>query len=310
MVQKSINPLLLMDNKEVIQQQADQSSLTERYMEKATDFIRKNKEESFFLYLAHMHVHVPHYAPKRFIEASENGQYGASVGCIDWSLEVILHELKQNNLEEDTLVVFTSDNGSNLQLGGSNGDLRGAKATTWEGGQRVPCIMYWPGTIEKGQVCRDIVTSLEFMPTLYALDQGSMPQDRIIDGVDISGLITKSDNYIPRETFFYYRQNVLEGVRHRNLKLTVRRGDETDPLLFDLEQDISERHNLYEEMPHEVLVLEKMLQSCRQDMGDSATGIVGMNNRSIGRVANPRTLTTYDPDHPYIVAMYDKSECG
>ena len=130
-------PLPLMRDDEVIQEQPDQSGLTERYVEEATRFIRANVKKPFFLYLAHMYVHLPIYAQNRFIRESENGVYGAAVASIDWATGVILAELKRYNLDENTLVIFTSDNGSRLNDGGgSNGPLRGAKGSTWEGGQR------------------------------------------------------------------------------------------------------------------------------------------------------------------------------
>ena len=127
-------PLPLLMEEEVLEAQPDQRSLTERYVEQAVRFMRKNRENPFFLYMAHMHVHLPHYAPERFERESRNGEYGAAVACVDWATGVLLHELKRLGLDEDTLVVFTSDNGSRGDRGGSNAPLRGSKGTTWEGG--------------------------------------------------------------------------------------------------------------------------------------------------------------------------------
>ncbi|MDP6547317.1 MAG: sulfatase-like hydrolase/transferase, partial [Phycisphaerae bacterium] len=136
----------------MVQEQPDQSALTERYVEEAVRFIRESAAGPFFLYFAHMYVHLPLYAPDRFLRESENGAYGAAVAAIDWAAGVILHELRQQGLDENTLVIFTSDNGSRLAGGGgSNAPLRGAKGTTWEGGQRVPCIMRWPSRIPAGE---------------------------------------------------------------------------------------------------------------------------------------------------------------
>ena len=139
-------PLPLISDNEVIQEQPDQAGITERYVEESIKFIRKNKKQPFFLYLAHMYVHLPLYAPERFINNSRNGRYGAAVSGIDWSTAMILDELKKLDLDENTLIIFTSDNGSNTRNNGSNAPLRGKKQETYEGGQRVPMIMkinYW-----------------------------------------------------------------------------------------------------------------------------------------------------------------------
>ena len=137
-------PLPLIRDEDVIQEQPDLRALTERYAEEAVRFIRGNADadKPFFLYFAHMYVHLPLYAPENLVNASENGDYGACVAGIDWVAEVLFDELKRQGIDENTLVIFTSDNGSRLDnQGGSNGELRGRKGTTWEGGQRVPCMM-------------------------------------------------------------------------------------------------------------------------------------------------------------------------
>jgi len=127
-------PLPLLRDEEVMQEQPDQSGLTERYVEESLRFIREQRQRPFFLYLAHMHVHLPIYAPARFLRESRNGAYGAAVACIDWAAGVIMAELRRLGLEDNTMVIFTSDNGSRCRgEGGSNGVLRGIKTTTWEG---------------------------------------------------------------------------------------------------------------------------------------------------------------------------------
>ena len=125
-----------------------------------------------------MHVHLPLYAGEEFVKKSINGDFGACVEAIDWSVRVLLHELRSLGLEEDTLVIFTSDNGGRGDHGGSNAPLKGNKGTTWEGGQRVPCIFYWPGHIAPGQECRELICSLDFYRTLAELGHGTMPVDR------------------------------------------------------------------------------------------------------------------------------------
>ncbi|MHB1485244.1 MAG: sulfatase family protein [Saccharofermentanales bacterium] len=302
-------PLPLMLDEEVIQEQPDQSSLTERYVEQGIRFIRKNKDKPFFLYFAHMHVHLPLYAPDRFIEQSQNGDYGATVECIDWAAGALIDELKQQGLENDTLIIFTSDNGSRGDHGGSNAPLRGKKGTTWEGGMRVPCIMYWPGKIPAGVVCDEIVTSMDFYPTLANLGNSKIPDDRIIDGVDISDLIFRGDKS-PRKVFYYYLMDNLEAVRSGKWKLHVLKGQDEINELYDLDHDIGETINLYTKHPDVVDELLALLDKCRRDIGDSSRQIEGENRRPIGQVENPVTLTYYDIEHPYIISMYDKDDKG
>ena len=302
-------PLPLICDRDIIQEQPDQASLTERYTEQAVRFIRKNRDNPFFLYFAHMHVHLPLYAPDRFIRQSGNGAYGATVECVDWSTGALLDELKRQGIERDTLVIFTSDNGSRGDHGGSNAPLRGEKGTTWEGGHRVPCIIYWPGKIKASVECGDIVASIDFYPTIIRLCGGKLPTDRIIDGLDLSGLILEGRKS-PRNTFFYYALDDLEAVRCGKWKLHVLKDKDRMKELYDLDCDIGESTNLYDQNPDVVEMLERQLDQCRLDLGDRASGIEGGNIRHKGRVENPRTLTQYNPDHPYIIAMYDKEDCG
>jgi arylsulfatase A len=302
-------PLPLMLDEEVLEAQPDQRSLTERYVEQAVRFMRNNRENPFFLYLAHMHVHLPHYAPERFERESLNGEYGAAVECVDWATGMLLHELKQLGLEEDTLVVFTSDNGSRGDRGGSNAPLCGNKGTTWEGGQRVPCIFRWPGKIQAGQVANGMVSSLDFYKTFARLAKAEVPQDRTIDGFDLVPMLLEGEDS-PRSTFFYYFRNQLEAVREGRWKLHVHKGDTPLLALYDLEQDCAEQHDLLSEQPEVVERLQGLLDACRKDMGDTLTGLQGAHVRPAGRVENPDTLTHFDPCHPYFLAMYDKGDAG
>lgn len=304
-------PLPLLRDEEVIQAQPDQAALTERYVDESVRFIRDNKNRPFFLYLAHMHVHLPIYAPDRFLKASRNGRYGAAVSSVDWATSVLLHELKTLGLDDDTLVIFTSDNGSRCRdEGGSTGPLRGTKGTTWEGGQRVPCLMRWPGKIAPGTVCGELVTALDFYPTLATVAGVAVPDDRLIDGKDLSPLLLGATRSSPRDTFYYYLKNNLEAVRKGRWKLHVRKGDEEMQALYDLRADVGETQNLYDNHPEVVRELQEALSACRQDIGDEATGVVGRRTRPIGRVEAPDTLTHFDPEHPYFIAMYDLKERG
>jgi len=305
-------PLPLLRDEEVIQAQPDQASLTERYVEESVRFIRQKKEQPFFLYLAHMYVHLPIYVQDRFMRESENGRYGAAVQTIDWSVDVILHELQRLGLDDNTLVIFTADNGSrNHDEGGSNAPLRGTKAQTWEGGQRVACIMRWPAAIPSGTVSSEVVTSMDFMPTLAALAGSSAPTDRIIDGKDIRDLVTgKPGAQSPHEAFFYYWGDSLEAVRSGRWKLHVRKRDEEMLELYDLVDDIGETTNVAEQHPEVVAELQAKLTACREDLGDNTQGIAGRNRRPSGKVENPKPLTEYDASHPYVISMYDLTDVG
>ena len=319
-------PLPLVRDGGVIQQQPDQAGLTERYVEEAVRFIRENRDGAFFLYFAHMYVHVPIYVQDRFMRESENGPYGGGVACIDWSAGVIFDELRRQGLDDDTLVIFTSDNGSRvMDVGGSNAPLRGTKRTTWEGGMRVPCIMRWPGHIPAGSACGELAASMDLYPTLAGLAGASVPGDRTIDGRDIAPLMFAQDGAkSPHDAFFYYKGNSLEAVRSGKWKLHVRKSDTADqgalrrvplkktPLvvwecneLYDLSTDIGETNNVYDDHPDVVEALTEKLDQCRRDLGDEATGTKAEDVRPVGRVDDPDTLTHYDPDHPYIIAMYD-----
>ncbi len=307
-------PLPLIADEEVIQQQPDLSSLTERYTEQAVRYIRDNKENPFFLYFAHMYVHLPHYAPSRFHGESENGDFGAVMGCLDWSVSVLVDELKKQGLENDTLIVFTSDNGGTSTHGGSNSPLRGAKHTTWEGGMRVPCICCWPGHIPAGKKESRIACSLDFYSTFAAIVGADVNDGVIRDSMDISQLLfsesLSDDAAGPRSMVFYYNGNNLDAVRCGNWKLKLRDHDDQIKALYNLADDVSESVNVYDAYPQKVAELTALMAECRLDLGDAAQGIAGQNIRAIGSVDNPKTLTEYDPQHPYIIAMYDKEEFG
>jgi arylsulfatase A len=150
-----------MDGEEVLEAQPDQASLTQRYAEHSVRFLHETRDRPFLLYLAHMHVHLPLYVPERLLSASTNGRYGATVACFDWVMGVLLHELRTLGLERNTLVLFTSDNGSRCDFGPSNGVLRGKKATTWEGDFRTPLIARWPGVVPEGATCRVPVSGID-----------------------------------------------------------------------------------------------------------------------------------------------------
>lgn len=308
-VTRELNPPLpLIKDKEVIEEQPDQRTLTERYVEQAKEFIRRHKEERFFLYLAHMHVHLPLYAGAEFQKKSRNGDFGACVGAIDWSVSVILHELEKCHIKDDTFIIFTSDNGGRGDHGGSNAPLRGKKGTTWEGGQRVPCIFYWPNHIKCG-VNRELVSSLDFFETFKSICKSSFVGKNKTDSMDLSGLLLRGEKS-QRNFFFYYIKGDLEAVRDDEWKLHVSKDGKPVQLLYHILEDPGEDRNMYELYPDIVERLNKALLDCREELGDTVSGVLGKEIRQIGKVTHPKPLTEFDENHPYVVMMYDREEVG
>jgi arylsulfatase A-like enzyme len=282
--------LPLIEGESPIELNPDQRLLTKRYTEESIKFIRRNRRRPFFLYLAHTMPHVPLYASNNFQGRSKRGLYGDVIMEIDWSVGEILKTLQSLGLDERTLVVFTSDNGpwlSKNDRGGSALPLRDGKFSTYEGGMRVPCIMRWPGKIEAGDVCSEVASTIDLLPTFAALAGADVPGDRIIDGKDISALMTRPSAKTPHEAFFYYRGEGLEAVRSDDWKLVFERKKkkETVPAtLYNLKDDISEQHDVSAEHPDVVARLSKLADKMRHDIGDSAKQMKGKNIRPIGRI--------------------------
>ena len=301
-------PLLLDDT--VLEQQPDQASLTARYVTEAVRFMRASADEPFFLYLAHMYVHLPIYVQARFVQQSRNGTYGAAVESIDWATAVILRELDALGLADDTIVIFTSDNGSLARDGGSNAPLRGTKGTTYEGGMRVPGIVRWPRRIAPERVSSEVVTAMDLLPTLAALCGAELPSDRTIDGRDVSALWLDDAATSPHDAFFYYWMNDLEAVRSGRWKLHFsKHGDEVAEL-YDLDTDPAETSNRHADEPHVVAELAAHAERARAALGDARLQRRGSDRRPAGRVPHPRPLTVYDADHPYYAAEYDLPHRG
>lgn len=307
-------PLPLMDGTDVVEQQPDQSSLVGRYVERAVRFVRAERDGPFFLYLAHLYVHLPIYVQERFLHQSRNGAYGGAVAAIDWAAGVLLHELRRLGLDERTLVIFTSDNGAlATERGGSgsNAPLRGAKGTTWEGGQRVPGLMRWPGRIAPGTVVDTMATSLDLFPTIVGLCGASRPADRTTDGADIGGLVGLGSAVPdPDRPFVYILDGSIEAIRSGRWKLHVRKRRRELLELYDLSTDIGETTDVHADHPDVAARLSALLDEARADLGDEATGRVGSGVRPIGRVDDPQPLTTFDPEHPYYAAEYDLPHRG
>ena len=304
-------PLPLLRDTDVIEQQPDQASLTARYLEESVRFLRQHRDVPFFLYLAHIYVHVPIYVQDRFLRHSGNGRYGAAVACIDWAAAVLDDELRRLGLASSTIVIFTSDNGSRGRDGGSNGGLRGAKGSTWEGGMRVPCIVRWPGHVPPATTCSTMATAMDLYPTLAAACGAAMPADRPVDGRDIADLFARGDaGAAPHEAFFYYRGNDLEAVRSGRWKLHVAKAGAEALELFDLMEDPGETTDVHAAHPAVVTALAGHAERARTDLGDARLGRTGAGVRPVGAVTDPRPLTTFDPDHPYYLAEYDLPDRG
>lgn len=258
----------LTEQNEIIEYPVDQTTLTQRYTRKALDFIETNKEEPFFLYLAHSMPHIPLYASEAFKGKSKRGLYGDVIEEIDWSVGEILKTLEALNLDKNTLVIFTSDNGPwDLKNGhgGSAYPLRGFKFDTYEGGMREPMIAQWKGEIPANTVCSEITSTIDILPTLAYLTNSDLPK-KPIDGKNIWKLLSgkKSKSPHKKEGFYYHnKKSVLEGVRVDHWKLRVVK-EQIE--LYNLKEDISESNNVASQNPKIVKKLQKMMQNFDADL--------------------------------------------
>jgi arylsulfatase A-like enzyme len=298
--QRKINPPLpLMQNEKVIEAPANQNTLTKRYTEQVIKFITANKDKPFFVYLPHTMPHNPVHSSDNFRGKSANDGYGDCVEEIDFSTGQILQTLKNLNIDDHTLVVFTSDNGAASRWGGSNLPLSGFKGSTAEGGMREPAVMRWPGKIPAGKTCDELASTLDMMPTLALLAGTKPPADRIIDGKNIWSLMTgKRGATSPHKAFYYYKIDQLQAVRsgkwklHLPFKIKKRNQKKTAsnaPLkLYDLEADIAETNNVADQHPDVVKRLFALAEKARRDLGDIERK--GTGQRPAGLVVTPKPL--------------------
>jgi arylsulfatase A len=280
----------------------DQKQLTTRYTERAVDFINRNHERPFFLYVAHAMPHVPLFVSDRFAGASAQGRYGDVIMEIDWGVGEISKALQEHDLTEQTLVIYTSDNGPWLSYGnhaGSAGPLREGKGTMWEGGVRVPCIMSWPGRIPAGTVCDEFCATIDVFPTVAGLVGADLPAHPI-DGSDIWPLLSGEPGAkTPHDAYFYYWGNELHAARSGDWKLhfphAYRTLGETPPgrdgtpakytqartglALYNLQTDVSETRDVKDQHPDIVARLEKLAEQAREELGDSLTKRDGLATR-------------------------------
>jgi arylsulfatase A len=252
----------LMRDNEIIERPANQRTITRRYTEEATQFIRDSRDGPFFLYLAHSLPHVPLFRSEAFAGVSQRGLYGDVIEEIDWSTGQVINTLRDAGLAENTLVFFTSDNGPWLLFdthGGSAGLLRGGKGMTWEGGMREPAIAWWPGTIAAGTEEMAVTSTMDLFPTALALAGASLPDDRIIDGKNMLPLLKGETSETIHDVYFYYRGSRLYAARkgpwkaHFITELEYKADNqysEHDPaLLFNLDHDPSEQYDIAAEFP-------------------------------------------------------------
>jgi arylsulfatase A-like enzyme len=299
---------------------ADQERLTTWYTKRAVKFIEDHRDEPFFVYVAHSMPHVPLYVSEKFRGKSQQGLYGDVIMEIDWSVGEILGTLERLGLDERTLVIFTCDNGPWLSYGdhaGSAGPLREGKGTTWDGGQREPCLMRWPGRIPAGTVCGELAATIDVLPTVaHVAGVEELPMPHAIDGKNIWPLMagaagsaggSPSDEKTirtPHDAYYFYWGRELQAVRsgkwklhfpHAYRSLDGRPGGtrgrpaeyvekRTELALYNLETDVGETSNVAAEHPEVVARLRELADRAREELGDSATGQKGNGVRPPGRL--------------------------
>ena len=301
-------PLPLYEGDKIVDTLTDQTLLTTQLTERSVDFIHRNSKKPFFLYLAHPQPHVPLFVSDRFKGKSKRGLYGDVIMEIDWSVGEIMKALRTHEIEKNTLVIFTSDNGPWLSYGthaGSALPLREGKGTAFEGGQREPTVMYMPGTLPAGRTITTPMMTIDLLPTIAHLTGTRLP-DRPIDGKNIWDVLTRVSNKSPQQAYYYYyKVNELHGVRYGDWKmyfphnyrtLNGRPGgidgrpapydyiDLTSIELYNLSTDTSELHNVADQFPDVVKHIKVLADSMRIRLGDRLTLIEGNENRIPGRV--------------------------
>lgn len=280
----------LIRNKVLVEKNADMSTLTKRYTDEAIKFIQKNQETPFFLYLAHTMPHTKLAVSDAYRGKSDGGLYGDVIEEIDDNVGRILKHLKQSGLDENTYVIFTSDNGPwwiKKEHAGHAGPLRGAKTSAWEGGLRVPTIIRSPGKVPAGKTSDAVTATIDLLPTIAKIAGAKVPEDRVLDGLDISDIIHGKSNELERP-YFYYQHKELRAVRQGKWKLHLPHRPNaksivyrkwpihcapkdrvmfTKPMLYNLDTDIAETIDVANKNPEEVVALTKLLDWAKKDIG-------------------------------------------
>jgi len=299
-------PLPLYENEKVIDTLTDQTNLTTLITQHSVDFIERNKDNPFFLYVPHPQPHVPLFVSDKFKGKSNRGLYGDVIMELDWSVGEIIKSVEKNGLTENTIIIFTSDNGPWLAYGNHSGSaypFREGKGTGWEGGQREPFIIKYPKEIEAGVTIDAPLMAIDIFPSLAEVTNSELP-DEVIDGKSAWSLLTGKTNESPQEAyFFYYRVNELFGVRYGKWKLyfphTYRTMNGQAPgkdglpgeykmvdlkqiELYDLESDASETNNVAASNAKVIATIKKLADDMRTRLGDSLMGMDGLENRAPG----------------------------
>ncbi|GAA6152235.1 sulfatase family protein [Pseudoteredinibacter isoporae] len=270
------NPLALYRNRQKIEEPVVQQTLTQRYTSEAINFIRDNKDRPFFIYIAHTFPHVPLYASEDFVGKSEASLYGDVVEELDWSTGAILKSLKAMGLDQNTLVIFTSDNGP--YQGGVTAGLRSTKGTAWEGGYRVPFIARWPGEIPENKVSNGISMNIDLLPTIATITRSELPKGRKIDGRDITSML-KGSHDSPHEKLYFFADDDIAAVRTQNWKAVLSgryRGvnrwfpDHDLKLLFDMNADPQERYSVESTHKDQWEKMMRFYREGRKEFGLSA----------------------------------------
>lgn len=290
----------LMRNEEVIEQPVVQPTLTQRYTAEATKFINENKKDPFFLYYAHTMPHSPISASKNFIGKSANGLYGDVIEEIDWSVGEIVKTLKEQNILENTLIIFTSDNGApRTYKEASNGPLSGYKGEVLEGGYRVPMICSWKGTLPEGKTTAAISSVMDFLPTIAQIADIDLPTDRIIDGKSLMGILTNPDEAESPHAFFaYFLMDQMKAIRVGDWKLYLpldgyinmwaKDLGPREAELYNLKDDIGEKVDLAAKNPDKVEQMMTMARVAKKWIGDRNEPTP--NTRPAGFVEKPLPL--------------------
>jgi arylsulfatase A-like enzyme len=295
---KRVHPLMRDEEPAELLEDECQRRITRLYTEEAVKFIGENKSKPFFLYMPHTAMHVPLFPHPDFAGKSNNGTYGDWVEEVDWSVGQVLTALKENGVDENTLVLFTSDNGpwaSKGKAGGVSGPLRGSKGCTLEGGVREPTIARWPGKVKAGTVCDAIAGTTDVLPTFVKLAGGAPKADVKIDGEDIAPLLLGETEESPHEAWHYFQGTRLQAVRSGPWKLAISKqsigmGMKEKPAdlqkdgvrLYNLGEEIGELTDLADQHPDIVARLQKF--------ADAMVADIAANTRPPGRVENPVTL--------------------
>jgi len=298
-------PLPLMENDQVIEAPCDRDGLTKRYTERAMEWIAEHKDEPFFLYFPQAmpgSTSTP-FSSEAFKGKSKNGPWGDSIEELDWSMGVMLDQLVELGIDENTFVIWTSDNGAPINRTpgdisrGSNQPLHGRGYTTSEGAFRVPTIVWQPGKVPAGTVCDELASTMDLLPTFAKLAGGSAPTDRIIDGKDIAPLLFGEEGAkTPHDVYYYYASEQLQAIRSGDWKLFLPVKPvgnhpffssklEVQPLLFNVVTDIGSKNNVAGEHPEIVAKLMKLADVARADLGDQ--GRIGAGQRKPGKFENP-----------------------